>query len=229
MDLYGKTAKSTAQKATIFILQLLILFFAYIIAFNTFGSEIYSWFGIEISEGDLNRRIMIFAFSIFVLLRTSFTMIVFLKRRIPLEEVISIPLAFSLYYIGFAIFGYGSVQEIGIIDYLGIAIFFFGSYLNTYSELQRHIWKKKNTNKGKLYTSGLFKYSMHINYFGDLLWVIAYSMLTLNIYSVWIPVFLFLFFAFYNIPKLDQYLAGKYKAQFSAYRKKTKKFIPFIY
>jgi len=156
-------------------------------------------------------------------------MFVFLKRKIAFEEVISVPFAFAIYYLGFAILGYPTNIPIGFIDYIGIAIFLFGSYLNTASEFQRHIWKKDTNNKGKLYTIKLFSYSMHINYFGDLLWVIGYAILTRNIYSISIVIFLFIFFTFFNIPKLDKYLSEKYKEQFNEYQKKTKKFIPFIY
>lgn len=229
MDLYGKKSESIPQKLIIISLELVLLFLAYYIAFLKGGTIIYGWVGINMPEGDFTRRIIIFCFSLIVFLRITFAMFVFIKRRIPFEETISIPFAFALYYIGFAIFGYGSNAPVGIIDYAGIAIFLFGSYLNSFSEYQRYIWKKDLENKGKIYTLKLFKYSMHINYFGDLLWVIGYTILTHNIYSVWIPVFLYFFFAYFNIPKLDKYLKEKYKEQFSDYKKQTKKFIPFIY
>ncbi|HSH67141.1 MAG TPA: DUF1295 domain-containing protein [Bacteroidia bacterium] len=97
------------------------------------------------------------------------------------------------------------------------------------SELQRHYWKKKPENKGKLFTSGLFRYSMHINYFGDVLWVSAYAIITLNPYAILVPAFLFSFFAFYNVPALDKYLAERYAGQFDEYKKKTKKLVPFVW
>ena len=157
------------------------------------------------------------------------TIAYFLKRAIPLEEAISIPLAFSLYYIGFAFLGYANTSPIGWLDYLAVAIYLLGSYLNTGSEWQRDRWKKRPENKGKLYTVGLFSWSMHINYFGDLLWVTAYAIVTRNAWSILIVLFLFCFFAFFNIPKLDAYLAEKYGEQFDAYQKKTKRLIPFLY
>lgn len=147
----------------------------------------------------------------------------------PWEETFSIPVAFAIYYIGFALFGYKAQAELSFFDFIAVGIYLLGSYLNTGSELARFWWKKRPENKGKLYTTGLFNYSMHINYFGDLLWVIAYAMITRNWYSITIVIFLFSFFAFYNIPVLDKYLAAKYGDQFEEYRRKTKKFIPFIY
>lgn len=229
MELYGKKSNSILQKTIITVLEIALLYFAYWIAFQKGGTIIYSWFGVNIGEGNMLRRIIIFSFSIIVFIRLSFMMFFLLKRKIPVEEALSVPFAFAIYYLGFAIFGYASDVPIGILDFIGIAVYLVGSYLNTASELQRHIWKKDIDNKGKLYTIKLFSYSMHINYFGDLLWVIGYAILTRNIYSISIVLFLFSFFAFLNIPKLDKYLADKYKDQFQEYKNKTKKFIPFIY
>ena len=156
-------------------------------------------------------------------------MIHLLKRKIPWEESISVPMAFALYFIGFPLLVFNREIPINWVDYLAIFIFALGSFLNTASELSRHNWKKRPENKGKLYTIGLFKYSMHINYFGDILWVSAYALVTFNVYSIAIPVLLFCLFAFWNIPVLDKYLAGRYKEQFAKYAKETKKLIPFIY
>ncbi|MEO8413133.1 MAG: DUF1295 domain-containing protein [Ginsengibacter sp.] len=101
--------------------------------------------------------------------------------------------------------------------------------MNTFSELLRSAWKKNPSNKGKLYTGGLFKYPMHINYFGDLLWVSGYALVTGNGYSIFIVIFLFCFFAFYNIPMLDKHLASKYGVAFEGYKRRTKKLVPFVY
>ena len=101
--------------------------------------------------------------------------------------------------------------------------------LNSAGEILRNQWKKSPENIGKIYTDGFFKYSRHINYFGDLLWVIAYAMITKNVWSISIPIFLFSFFAFYNAPKLDKYLKEKYGNDYDEYAKKTKMLIPFIY
>ncbi|MGR5960169.1 DUF1295 domain-containing protein [Bacillus cereus] len=40
--------------------------------------------------------------------------------------------------------------------------------LNTVSELLRKSFKDNPVNQGKLYTGGLFKYAIHINYLGGL-------------------------------------------------------------
>ncbi|MEO7044064.1 MAG: DUF1295 domain-containing protein, partial [Ferruginibacter sp.] len=154
---------------------------------------------------------------------------VFIKRKIPWAEAFNIPVAFALYYIGFTMLGYSNGSTLGIFDVVGIILFVAGSCINTLAELLRYNWKKNAANNGHLYTEGLFKYSMHINYFGDLLWVSGYALVTGNIYSALIVAFLFCFFAFYNIPMLDKHLSVKYFDEFNGYKRKTKKLIPFVY
>ncbi len=227
MDMYGLKDKSIPQKITLFLLEIIIIGVSYWVLFRGGYDRMFS--SKPIIGGNETRHIILLTFIIVLFVRTGFTMIFLLKRRMPWEEAFSIPFAFAIYYIGFTLFGYKAQADINYYDFIAILIYVFGSYLNTGSELARHRWKQKSENKGNLYTIGLFKYSMHINYFGDLLWVIAFAMITRNWYSISIVAFLFFFFAFYNIPKLDTYLASKYGQQFEDYRKRTKKFIPFIY
>lgn len=175
------------------------------------------------------RRWVILTFSIMVLIRMAIMMFKFLHRRMPWSETLAVPGAFAIYYVGFALLCLPASRSLGLFDFVGIGIFILGSWFNTWSEYQRHTFKKDGTNKGKLYTQGLFGTSMHINYFGDVLWVSAYAILTQNLWACLIPVMLFCMFAFYNIPQLDKYLAGKYGDDFQHYAATTKKFVPFIW
>jgi protein-S-isoprenylcysteine O-methyltransferase Ste14 len=54
-------------------------------------------------------------------------------------------------------------------------------------------------------------------------------MVTRNWYAASIPVLIFCFFAFYNAPKLDKYLKGKYGNEYDAYASNTKMLIPFLF
>lgn len=227
MDLYNEKGKSIPQKIIMTVLEIVILVISYWILFSDGYNRIFS--SSDQISGNYTRHLILFIFNIIVFLRIKITLFYLIKRNIPWEEAFSIPFAFAMYYIGFALFGYKNQNNIGLIDIIAIMTFIIGSYLNTGSEIARDRWKKNPENKGKLYTTGLFKYSMHINYFGDILWVTGYAILTRNWYSISILIILFCFFAFYNIPKLDRYLSSKYREQFDEYNKKTKKFIPFIY
>lgn len=134
-----------------------------------------------------------------------------------------------LYYWGFPLFAGPTSGSVGAVEYVGVALFLVGSFLNTGSELLRDSWKKVPEHQGKLYTEGLFRHSMHINYFGDVVWVVGLAFMTANPWSATVPVFLFVFFAFYNAPMLDRHLAEKYGEQFVQYRVRTKRIVPFIF
>lgn len=54
-------------------------------------------------------------------------------------------------------------------------------------------------------------------------------LITRNWFAVSIPILLFFFFAFYNAPKLDEYLQGKYGKEYDEYAAKTKMLIPYLF
>ncbi len=229
MELYGQYSKSIPQKLTIHVLEILLLWLSFWILFQNGGIWIENALHIHNAAEYTERRIIIFTFSVITFFRFSYMMTVLLKRAIPWEESFSVPFAFALYFVGFALFALPTSKPIDFIDIFGVLLFVFGSVLNTGGEILRNKWKKNPENKGKIYTEGFFKYSRHINYFGDMLWVIAYAIITRNWYAASIPVFLFCFFAFYNAPILDKYLKNKYGKEYDDYARKTKMLIPFIY
>ena len=101
--------------------------------------------------------------------------------------------------------------------------------INTKAEYDRYIWKLRPENKGRLYTEGLFRLSMHINYFGDIVLFTGFAMITNRLGVFIIPLFMTINFIFNIIPSLDRYLENKYKDEFRVYSDKTKKLIPKIY
>ncbi|MGP4081494.1 DUF1295 domain-containing protein [Pseudalkalibacillus sp. R45] len=152
-----------------------------------------------------------------------------MKRGITWEETWGVVFAFMIYYLGFSILGGIIDKPLDWIDGIAIFIFLAGSVINTLSEVLRNQWKKDSQNKGRLYTGGLFKYAIHINYFGDVVWVVGFALLTRNLWSVVVPFGLFIMFVYFNIPEHDRYLRERYGKAFVAYEKKTKKLIPFVY
>lgn len=225
MELYGKHAQSLPQKIFVIAAESVILGFSFYLLFGSGFERI----GLDMRAGDAWRRALVFAFNCVVFARMAITLFYLMRRAMPLEETISIPLAFAVYYLGFSYFVYDTSHPFDAIDALGIALFAAGSYLNTGSELQRDRWKKAPEHKGKLYTEGLFRYSMHINYFGDILWVTGYALVTRDWYAAIVPAFIFCFFAFFNAPKLDAHLREHYGEQFAEYERTTSKLIPFVY
>ena len=120
-------------------------------------------------NGNFTRQIIIMSCLIFYIFRLFITAFVFLKRKMGWGETIIVSGLMSFALFSFARIGGSSQSAINSMDYFGIMFFLAGSWINTHSEYLRHIWKKYKENRGKLYTGGLFKYSMHINYFGDVL------------------------------------------------------------
>jgi len=158
--------------------------------------------------------IMIFAL-IFDFLRLCLRNFYLLQRNIPFKEAVPLLILFIIMDLLFTFAAAGSFWP--HIDgyfsiWIGLAITLFGGYLNSYSEYARTIWKKNPENKGKLYTIGLFKYSMHINYFGDALCYLGIAMISVNPFMYIWPAMMFLNFIFGDqIKELDDYLRDRYK------------------
>ena len=192
-------------------------------------NELIPWLKPYAINGDYTRQVVLMFCLFFYVSRLFVTVFVFLKRKMTWSEMLIVSGLMSFALFSFAKVGGSSNQPVGILDYFSILLYLFGSWLNTYSEYTRYVWKKQLKNKGHLYTEGLFKYSMHINYLGDILLFIGFALITFRFSMLFIPLFMALNFIFIIIPRLDKYLAVKYGYEFEEYAGRTKKFIPGIY
>ncbi len=179
--------------------------------------------------GDLVRRILIALCLIIYFVRLQVTVWVFQKRKWTWLETITITVLMSFVLYAFVKVGGNNKQVVGVMEVIGILLYLSGSYINTHSEYSRHVWKLKEENRGRLYTEGLFSFSMHINYFGDIVLFTGFALVTHSLSILVIPLIMTVNFIFNIIPSLDRYLEKKYKDEFIDYSKKTKKFIPQIY
>ncbi len=153
----------------------------------------------------------------------------FIKRRVGWFEGIMVGILYGIMVAMFSIWGTQISSTIVFLDITGIVLFCIGSFINSLSDYQRHVWKMQAENHGHLYTHGLFRYAMHINYFGDSIMFVGFAIVTQNAMS-FIPVlFIILNLILFQIPQLDDHLKNKYGVDFLEYERKTKKFIPFIY
>lgn len=187
---------------------------------------------------DNNLKITVFSVQIIYFFRYIFTNF-YLKKGTTLFhalkenswfEPIFALIMFNLVHVGaaYATLVYSSKMNIG--TYIAIVLYISGTLIVVISEYKRFVWKRNSENKGKLYTIGLFRYSMHINYFGEWLLLSSYSFIAFS-GSYWfllVVIIDFIDLYFMNIPNLDKYLAEKYKNEFEDYQLKTKKFVPFI-
>ena len=180
-------------------------------------------------EGNIYRQIVMFICCFLYFIRFTIGLFVFIQRKISWFEGGLVTVSFFLMFYYFSISAGSHPDSIGIIDIFGVSLFLFGSCINTLADYQRFSWKRKTENKGRLYTSGLFKYSMHINYFGDAIAYFGLALITYNIVCLCISMGMVVYFIAIEIPRLDEHLNKKYKHEFTEYSKATKKFVPFIY
>jgi len=188
-----------------------------------------AWLGWAWREGNTARRICLVAgFSIYYV-RILFTEFMFLKRGVSWNEVFTIAPWLLVLVLLIGITGGTNSSPLAIAAAIGIGLFVLGSWMNSYAEYARHVWKQRPENRDRLYTRGLFRLSRHPNYLGDLL---SFSGLCL-ISGAWItavvPILMLMGFVFVNIPVLDSHLHDHYGSAFDEYAQRTAKLIPYLY
>ncbi|MFD6285995.1 methyltransferase family protein [Streptomyces sp. NPDC060205] len=201
-------------------------------ACNALAVAVAGWFlsgGTDRVDAEPLRRGVLFALSAVYLLRFVATTFVMLKRSMEWSEAATVGVWVVVIHGTMAYLGGTNSASVGVVTWLGVVLYVVGSYLNTGSEYQRKLWKRAPEHKGKLYTEGLFKYSMHINYFGDVVLFTGFALVTGSLWALVIPAIMACMFSFMNIPMLDKYLAERYGAAFDEYAKKTAKLVPFVY
>ncbi|MBZ5608685.1 MAG: DUF1295 domain-containing protein [Acidobacteriia bacterium] len=179
--------------------------------------------------GDVTRRACLGAgFSIYYL-RILFTEFVFLKRGVSWSEVFTIvPWMLGIFLL-LSVAGGTNPEPFGAAGVAGLVLFLVGSWMNSYGEYARHRWKQRPENRGRLYTQGLFRYSRHPNYLGDLILFTGLCLISGAWVTALIPLAMLAGFVFVNIPVLDSHLRDKYGSQFEEYAKGTRKLIPRLY
>lgn len=223
------THSSNMQKIIFASIHFLALTASFWILFGASSHFLSGIFGTPETTAPLLSKIIIISCGLLYFLRHLITLFVILKREVPWGEIIAVAPLIVVILILYSILTLYNKAQFNTTDWVFIGIVIFGSYLNTTSELRRMIWKKDKSNKGKLYTKGLFRYAMHINYLGDSILFTGFALLTGSVWALSVPILITLGFIFHHIPELDRYLRVKYKEQFAEYERKTKKFIPWIY
>lgn len=179
--------------------------------------------------GNSSRQAALLVFVLMYVVRAATTLFVFVKRRIPWWEIAwgGIPIGLVLFF--FLREGFRTAQPLGLLDLVAALLYMTGSYLGTASEFSRHCWKTRPENQGHLYTGGLFRYSRHINYFGDLLLFLGCGILTRQLWTGIVPLVMGVNFVLVIIPAHDAYLAMRYGSEFDDYARRTKKLVPLLY
>jgi len=124
---------------------------------------------------------------------------------------------------------FGASINLQTSDYLGVLIWIIGFGFETLSDYQLSRFKSNPKNKGKIMQNGLWKYSRHPNYFGEVLswwgiWLIAVS-LPFGILTIISPLTItVLILRISGVPLLEKKYEGN--KLYEEYKKKTSKFIP---
>lgn len=134
---------------------------------------------------------------------------------------------FFMWLISFPIIN--SVGNLNLFNYFGILIWIIGFYFESTADKQLKDFIKKPKNKGKIMQSGLWAYSRHPNYFGEVTMWWGIWLLNLNQYwwSIIGPLTItFLILKVSGIPLLE----AKYRdnKDFQNYAKRVSAFIPWF-
>lgn len=123
------------------------------------------------------------------------------------------------------------LKTFNILDYLGIIIWVIGFFFEAVGDWQLSKFKSDQKNKGKIMTSGLWKYTRHPNYFGEVTIWWGIFLLALSIPGSWITILspltiTFLLLKVSGIPLLEKKYEGN--KEFKEYKKRTNAFFPWL-
>ena len=114
-------------------------------------------------------------------------------------------------------------------DFIGLIIWIIGFYFEVVGDAQLAHFVQKTANHGKIMQTGLWKYTRHPNYFGEvIMWWGIYTValgLPDGIMTIIGPITITLLILFVSgIPLLEKKYKGR--PEFEAYKKRTSVFIP---
>lgn len=116
------------------------------------------------------------------------------------------------------------------LDMLGALLWGFGLIFETIADLQLTLFKRDPASKGKLFTTGLWKYSRHPNYFGEaVVWWGIYLVALVAGYgwTIFSPILMtWLLLRVSGVAMLERTM--KYKPGYEEYMRRTSSFIPWI-
>lgn len=129
----------------------------------------------------------------------------------------------------------GSASELGIWDGIGLSIWILGFGIETIADYQKTVFNKEPDNQGKWIDSGLWYYSRHPNYLGEILLWTGIAFFGISCFTglervAWIsPIFIYLLLTkISGTPILDKRALEKWgdDPEYQKYRANTPALIP---
>lgn len=120
---------------------------------------------------------------------------------------------------------------IATISFIGLIIWVVGFYFETLGDLQMYLFKRDKNNKGKIMKYGLWKYTRHPNYFGEVtqwwgIWILTLGSTFWYIGIIGPLTISFLILKVSGIPMLEKKYEGN--KEFEEYKNKTSAFFPTL-
>ncbi|HEX4662220.1 MAG TPA: DUF1295 domain-containing protein, partial [Candidatus Saccharimonadales bacterium] len=122
-----------------------------------------------------------------------------------------------------------SSSPLNLLDLIGAAVWLFGFLFETVGDFQLRRFIKNPKNKGKLMTGGLWRYTRHPNYFGEITQWWGIFIIALSVPFGWVSIIgplmiSFLIIKVSGVPLLEKKYAGD--KTWEAYKKRTSMLIP---
>jgi len=117
------------------------------------------------------------------------------------------------------------------LDFVGVAVWLVGFIFESVGDLQLSRFIKDPNNKGKLMQSGLWRYTRHPNYFGEVtqwwgIWLIAISATNGWLGIIGPLTITVLILKVSGIPMLEKKMAEN--PEFAEYKRRTRMFVPWL-
>jgi steroid 5-alpha reductase family enzyme len=121
-------------------------------------------------------------------------------------------------------------REMSPLVFLGVFLWLVGFFFESISDAQLKKFKAEPGNKGQIMTQGLWSWSRHPNYFGEVLQWWALFLMAVDLSSLWLiisPVAInFLILKVSGVPMLEELMEGR--PGFQDYKKRTPIFFPWF-
>jgi steroid 5-alpha reductase family enzyme len=126
-------------------------------------------------------------------------------------------------------------MPLGWIGYVGILVWIVGFTIEVVADDQKRRFRSDPANEGRFITSGLWAWSRHPNYFGEILLWVGIALLALPVLSGWqyvaliSPVFVYLLLTrISGIPMLESRARRRWgdEPEFQAYKARTPVLVP---